>query len=155
MLARLAQAGLLGSRDKRRIDAASTLMTVCTLSRLEGLAGAVRLAVESLATHRPEWLRAIALPHWYAQYGRLPVTFPLPHTGEEQERLAQEIGGDATYLLETVQQNTDPGLAGIPEVQALREIWRWNFDSSEGRNRWRSPYCAGCGGRPAGSVRHG
>ena len=146
LLDRLATAGLLDSRDKQCTDVAFVLIAVCTRSRLEEMAGAMRLALESLATHCPEWLRANALPHWYKRYDHTSTLLRQPHSKGEWDELARDVGSDAQYLLETISGTHAAGLDVLPEIQALRKEWHRQYEPCNGEIGWRSPHCADCNG---------
>ncbi|MEJ2560763.1 MAG: hypothetical protein P8186_31990, partial [Anaerolineae bacterium] len=122
MLTRLAELGLLGSKDKRRAYVDDVLKAVDTLSRVEELAEAMSLALETLAARQPDWLRAMSLPHWYGRYGPKLARLYRSSCKEEHEALAQAIGADISYLLEAIAEAGDPDLARLPEVQALEPI---------------------------------
>jgi transposase len=122
LLARLARLGLLGSKDKRRAHIDGVLKAVDTLSRVEELAEAMSLALETLAARQPDWLRAMSLPHWYGRYGPKLATLYRSSCKEEHEALARAIGADISYLLEAIAEADVPDLALLPEVQALDPI---------------------------------
>lgn len=132
MLTRLAKLSLLGSRDRRRVNAMDVLMAIDTLSRAERVARVMSLALETLASRRPDWLRVISLPHWYERYGQMRATLQLPSSKEEQEALAQAIGADISYLLEAIAETDAPDLALLSEVQALRQVWYQEFKPHDG-----------------------
>ena len=144
VLTRLTEIGLVGSRSRQRLQLGDVLAAVCTLTRLEQTAEAMCLALEAVAARQPEWLRMIALSHWYERYNRALLYSHLPHTIKEQEALAQAIGSDALHLLETVAGSNGSGLARLPEVQNLRQMWDRQFEQQEGQARWRASGCASC-----------
>jgi transposase len=145
ILDHLAKIGLWRNTDQQRAEATEVLTAVCLVSRLERLAETMRMTLEALATHRPEWLRTVALPHWYERYNRVLSTCRLPPSEKEQEDLAQAIGTDALYLLEKI-GGMDSDLALMPEVQSLWQEWHQQFNQSAHEARWRSPFCAICNG---------
>lgn len=144
VLDRLSESGLVRYGDEGRPGAPEVLSAVCRLSRLERLADGMRAVLESLAAHKPEWLRAVARPHWYERYNRTLPTSPLPQVREEQESLAVAIGADALYLLDKIPPAN--GTFMLPEVQALWKIWHRQFNQSPHEIKWRLPYCATCNG---------
>jgi hypothetical protein len=144
---RLAECGLLRSTDKERPEAIEVLDAVCVVSRLEQLAEAMHMSLEALAASKPEWLRAMTLPHWYERYNQMLTTRCLPKSRGEQVSLAQAIGADARYLLEAIASANDDGnLALLPEVQTLRQVWHRQFNQSLHQIEWRLPSCASCTG---------
>jgi transposase len=127
MLTLQAELGLLGNGEKRWAEVADVLATVDALSRVQEVAEAMGLALEALASRRPDWLRAIGLPHWYERYSRASSTQRLSGRREELDALAQAIGVDISYLLEAVEKADARDLDPLPEVHALRRIWRQQF----------------------------
>jgi transposase len=122
LLTRLAELGLLGSKDKRRAHIDDVLKALDTLSRVEELAEAMSLALEALAARQPDWLRAMSLPHWYGRYGPKLARLYRSSCKEEHEALARAIGADISYLLEAIAEAGNPDLALLPEVKALEPI---------------------------------
>lgn len=117
---------------------------VCTICRLDTLWEAISQVLETLATRQPDWLLSISLPHWYTRYGRRPLS--LVHSGEglNSEAEALSIGTDGVHLLRAISYGPDPGLADLPEVSALEQTWRDQFELSGGQLAWRRAACAGC-----------
>ena len=143
LLTRVVELGLLGSRSRPRVEVGDVLAAVCTLARLEQIAEAMCLALEAVAAREPEWLRRAALPHWYERYNRTFLNSHLPHTTNEQEALAQAIGSDALHLLDAVAGGDGSGVARLPEVQHLQQIWHQQFEQHEAQARLRAG-CASC-----------
>jgi len=119
--------------------ASDVLLAVCRLSHLERLTDAMRLALEALADRRSEWLRGVALPHWYKRYNDVLSLGLLPRLKEEQEAMAIGIGTDALYLLEKVAE-VNGNFAMLPEVQALWREWHQQFSQSDHEIEWRLPH---------------
>jgi len=142
MLDHLAEIGLWRNVDNQG-KAAGALTAVCTLSRLERLVEAMRMTLEALATKYPEWLRSVALPHWYARYNQVLSTYLLPRSVKAQEELAQAIGTDAGYLLQKIGGGNTAFALMLPEVPSLMHEWQQQFDQSAGEARWRS-FCVVC-----------
>jgi hypothetical protein len=100
--------------------------------------------LEAVAATEPDWLLAVALPHWYERYDQMLTGRALPISSEEQVSLAQAIGADAQYLLEAIAATGGKKLASLPEVQALWQVWRQQFSQSLHQIEWRLPFCASC-----------
>jgi hypothetical protein len=149
---RLTEFGLSRSTNKERPEAIEVLGAVCAVSCLEQLAEAMQMILEALAASKPEWLRAMTLPHWYERYNQLLTTRILPKSREEQVSIAQAIGVDARYLLEAIASANDDGhLALLPEVQTLQKVWHRQFSRSLHQIEWRWPSCVTCMGLDGGS----
>lgn len=140
VLGRLKTLGLVRKGGKQRTDSTYVLAAVRTLNRLELVAETMRLALEALAEECPDWLRAIAQPHWYERYNRVMSTFRLPRAQEKREALALEVGADGFYLLAALTRPDCPrATADLPEVETLRHVWEQQFEPYDGQQvRWRA-----------------
>jgi hypothetical protein len=127
----LAALGLLGSGEKREASAAAVLKAVETLTRVAEAARAMRQVLEALAAREPEWLRQIALPHWYERYGHPLGVGALPASEGERAVLLTAIGEDVSYLLEAAREARVPSLDALPEVLALRQLWQERLEWGE------------------------
>ena len=136
-LAWVGEIGLFGGREKRRATAAHVLETVCTVTRLEQMVGAIHQTLEALAAAQPEWLRAIAPAQWLQRYPSTRATMSVPGSKQEQENMARAIGGDALYLLDAITQAHKPELEALPEVQSLRQMWPRHFEKCLEQVCWR------------------
>jgi Transposase domain (DUF772) len=152
ILNRLSESGLVRFGYVEWPNAHQVLLAVCRLSRLERLIEAMRLALEALADRQSEWLRGVALPHWYKRYDQVLSTGLLPCLKEEQEAMVIGIGTDAVYLLEKAAQ-VNGNLAMLTEVQALWREWHQQFNQSDHEIKWRLPYCLVCNGLNSVSER--
>ena len=143
MLLRLAELGLISSRVKSWADACSVLLTDCKLSRVDHLWQGMNLVLEALATYHPEFIREVALPHWYERYQLPPAAYP--RSSEDLEELAKAIGNDMRYLLETIPDGAEPGVAQLPEMLDLGKVWHQQFTKHADQETWRV-YCSFCSG---------
>lgn len=140
VLERLVDLELLKQGGKQRTDATYVLSAVRDLSRVELVAETMRLALEAVAVYEPEWLRSVAQSHWYERYNRILTTFRLPRGKQKQQELAFGIGADGFYLLDRIQAKQSPvGLAQLPEIEVLKQVWEQQFKHDEQRVTWRTP----------------
>jgi hypothetical protein len=114
---------------------------VCAVSRLERLIEAMNLVLEAVAVSAPDWLRAIARPHWYERYNRLQLLHVLPRSSEQQAELARAINSDAVYLLNAIDSQQGPAV--LAEIQNLWLEWEQQFSQAE-QVEWLGPRCATC-----------
>ena len=63
---------------------------------------AMRLALDELATHYPDWLKKTVLPHWFLRYARSEPDGKAPDTMEKRESLALAVGEDGFFLLDAL-----------------------------------------------------
>ncbi len=112
--------GLLG-RGQARKGARQVLKTVEMRTWVSEANEAMSRALEAVASLHSDWLRQIALPHWYQRYsGVAPegVGVSLECTPDPVDA----VHGDVTYLLEMVDCAGPSALGGLPEIQALRGL---------------------------------
>lgn len=124
------------------LDAGQIVARVCLFSRLASIWEAISRALEALAIKRPDWLRAISLPHWYERYSYSRGNLNLRAVSHELEKLAQAIGYDGFYLLKAIAGEGE--LADLPEVASLRHILEEHYKQVEGEVLWRKDTCATC-----------
>jgi hypothetical protein len=94
-------------------------------------------AIEALATYQPQWLRSIALPHWYTRYTvQAPAALELCSEANWAAWTAA-TETDVAYLLRMLAEDGMTELAQLPEI---------------GRLRRPSQQAAGVRGRMAGRV---
>jgi transposase len=143
LMTHLADLNLPVSKDFWSVDASSVLAAVCTVNRVERISEAMRQALEALAAWQPEWLRTIALPHWYDRYRRARAA--LPRSKEEQGLLAQAIGSDILYLIGSVAISHLSASSLPPEVRAIQQLWHRQFEPYGDSFKWRLMGCDSCG----------
>jgi transposase len=107
-------------QDLNSLDVVSL---VCSLNCLSRAQQGMHQALEVLAVRFPQWLRKIALPHWYGRYNptipRLDVAILLGH----RKFLMEEIAYDIRHLLGKVHQSGSPEIAELHEIKVLNQIW--------------------------------
>jgi len=137
LLERLKAEGLVKARGRQRTDSTHVLAAVRALNRLERVGETLRAALNELATVAPEWLQALAPPDWYERYGRRAENHRLPKAEAARSALAAEIGADGQRLLGAIDAAADrPGLAALPKVAILRQVWAAQYVTEEnGRMR--------------------
>jgi transposase len=100
---------------------------VCSLNRLYWAQQAMNQALEVLAVRFPQWLRKIALPHWYGRYNptvpRLDVAILLG----QQRFLMEEIASDIHHLLAKAHQSDLREISELYEIQVLDRVWAQQF----------------------------
>lgn len=121
---RLARVGYLSNDKEGGLGLGGILATVEALSRAGEAREAMGAALEALASTDPEWLRAIALSHWFDRYHAEFSSRELPVSREGLEGLVRTLGADISYLLEVIEETDAPELGALPEVQDLRRIYR-------------------------------
>jgi IS5 family transposase len=129
MLEHFAARGLVTARGRQRTDSTHVLGAVRKLHRLELLAEALRAALNALATAAPAWLRGVAPPAWYERYGRRVEETRLPRVGAARDAYTRAVGADGAALLAALDApGAPPGLAALPAVATLRDVWAQQFE---------------------------
>jgi transposase len=138
-LERLREQGLVKARGRQRTDSTHVLAAVRGLNRLERVGETLRAALNEVAAAAPEWLKAVAPPAWYERYGRRVENHRLPRTEAARLALAAEIGTDGQHLLAALDAATgQAGLARLPTVAVLRQVWAAQYIEEAGGLRWRA-----------------
>jgi len=132
--------------------------SVCSINRLNHAQQAMNQVLGILAARVPDWLRRIALPHWYGRYSHATPRLEVAILLGQQRFLMEEIGADINHLLTKIQQSGLDELGEIYEVQALEQIWLQHFKGlSSAPNRWPENLdlkdCSTCAFRGAGRRR--
>jgi transposase len=139
ILERLREQGLVKARGRQRTDSTHVLAAVRGLNRLERVGETLRAALNEVAAAAPEWLKAVAPPAWYERYGRRVENHRLPRTEAARLALAAEIGTDGQHLLAALDAATgQAGLARLPTVAVLRQVWAAQYIEEAGGLRWRA-----------------
>ena len=126
------------------------LSEVCSINRLNWVQQAMYQALGALAGKYPEWLRQIALPHWYGRFSELTSEHNLPASTRQQELAMQKLGADIQYLLEEVQRSNLSGIKEMQEILALQHIWEHQYEKpglklgDQKRASMRINYCDAC-----------
>jgi hypothetical protein len=109
--------------------------------------GTMSNVVEALAASYPEWLRTIALPHWYRRYYYKQAPDHNARASKNIKASLQSVGEDGRHLLEAVEKSENPGLMKLPEIRTLRREWQSQFEWENDRLRLRSQNCSNCENR--------
>jgi transposase len=108
--------------DFQNLKSLEVVSLVCSLNCLHQAQQAMNQALEVLAVRCPQWLRKIALPHWYGRYNptvpRLDVAILLG----QQRFLMEEIASDIHHLLEKVHQSGSGEIRELHEVKVLNRV---------------------------------
>lgn len=140
MLVLFKEQGLLKAKGRQRTDATHVLAAVHVLNRLECVGETLRHALNTLATHAPDWLRSWVPPTWFDRYSRRIEEYRLPDAKADRYALAETWGADGRELLTRLYQpSADPSLRDLDAVQTLRLVWLQQFYafSADEPMRWR------------------
>lgn len=139
MLSTFQDRELLKKRGKQRTDSTHILANVRELNRLEFVGETLRVALNELALHAPDWLQTIVPADWYDRYGRPFNEYRLPQKDTERLEMGAQIGHDGIYLLTQVYaEKSPPELGRLPQVEILRRVWVLQFYQDEDAQvHWR------------------
>lgn len=147
---RLTVFGLLMIKEGQTLPVLHMLEAICTSTRRQKVVEAMYQALEVLTLTDPEWLRQIALPHWYERYSRRKrITF-WPNGKGEWLTMTHEIGADINYLLGEIDRSHQPAITSLREIQLLRQACEEHFEVSTVQAthvrviHWRRTGCASC-----------
>ena len=125
---------LIRKRGSARTDSTHVLAKVRALNRLGSHIEAMRVALNSLATLAPEWLKGWVPEDWYERYSKRFESFRAPKQKEEAKALADLVGEDGFALLNKVYDSDSPSwLAELEAVELLRQMWLQQFWIEEGK----------------------
>ena len=110
------------------------------MNRLELVTETVRASLNDLAEAAPDWLRALAAEQWYERYARRIEEARLPKSEAARKSFAEQVGQDGFALLDALADaHTPAGLADLPAVQTLRQVWQRHYErTAQGRALWRA-----------------
>lgn len=138
LLQQLQARGLLKARGKQRTDSTHILAAVRTINRLELVIETMRLALNRLAAHHPEWLWPRLDPDWRERYELRAENSRLPKEDSKRQALASQVGADGFRLLAAVfAETTPPEVRAEPAVEVLRRVWIQQYYGPGEPPRWR------------------
>jgi transposase len=139
VLERMAGLGLLKEGGRQRTDSTYVLSAARAMNRLELVMETMRLALEETAAAAPDWLRAVALPHWVERYTLVWRGSRMPKSKAKVADLAASVGEDGAYLLQAAEGEGAPEvLADIEALQLLRDVWKQQYEQGPDGWVWRS-----------------
>lgn len=115
-------------KEEPRID--DVLNSICENEIRASLEEAMLQSMEALSANHFNWLRQIALPHWYQRYNRSMVVADLDVSFRKQEPSREDILGDIQHLLYEIRESNSPDIMQMPETKRLNEIWQQLSDSA-------------------------
>ncbi len=130
--------GLLKAGGYQRSNSTHVLGAVRAMTRLETVTETVRHALNTLATHAPDWLRSHTTPDWVDRYGLRASEYRLPKSQAKRQAWVEQVGQDGQALLTALYRDATPSdLRGLPAVETLRQVWIQNFVMSDEHICWR------------------
>lgn len=132
VLERLVQLDLVKPEQKQRLDSTWVFGLLRTLSRLENVKEAVRVALQAIGkqgTAGKSFLRSLPKDLWKRAMRKMDLR---GLDGEERKALILKLGRDALQVLKRLDVAPEE-LRRLPEVETLRRIFEQNFTVHEHR----------------------
>lgn len=107
-------------QDLKSVEAVSF---VCLVNCLEHAQQATNDALAVLAAQFPDWLRRVALPHWYSRYNHATPRLEVALLLGQQRFFMEETRADIQHLLEEIRRSGVPEMSDLHEVKLLEQIW--------------------------------
>lgn len=121
-------AGLLRTRGRARTDSTHVLAAIRELNRTELVGETLRAALNAIAAIAPEWMATHIDPDWKDRYAHRVEAYRLPSTESGRVAWATQVGADGMTLNTLLRgPDTPPGLADLPAVRVLRQVWVQEF----------------------------
>jgi hypothetical protein len=80
-------------------------------------------SMEALSANHFNWLREIALPHWYQRYNRSLIVASSNGTIQKQEVTREDIEADIHHLLYEIRASNSRDILEMRESKTLSLIW--------------------------------
>jgi hypothetical protein len=120
---------LVKARQQQRTDSTHVVAAVRLMNRVELVGETLRAALNEVAVHAPDWLRAVAPAEWYERYQRRSEQGRLPKGKEAREQYAKSVGEDGFYLLDALAAAaTAVSLHELPSAKTLQVIWVQQYE---------------------------
>lgn len=132
MLVRFGEAGYVKARGRQRTDSTHVLAAVRAINRLVCVGESLRLALNTLATVAPAWLKPHLSKTWVERYERRFDEYRLPKESKERQALAEQIGADGYALLQALfaaPQAAD--LCALPAIRIFHQVWLQQYQPGE------------------------
>jgi hypothetical protein len=115
-------------KEEPQID--DVVHSICENEVRATLVEAMLQAMEALSANHFNWLRQIALPHWYQRYNRSMIVANMNVSFRKQELAREDILGDIQHLLFEIRASNSSDLIDTTEMKRLNEIWKHLSDSA-------------------------
>ena len=110
---------LASSAMSERVEIDDVVWSICKNEVRASLMGAMLRSIEALSATHFNWLRQIALPHWYERYNRAVHSASLHTFGRRQEPTQEDIQADIQHLLNEIRASNLCDIMEMPEAQNL------------------------------------
>jgi hypothetical protein len=108
-------------KEEPNID--DVLSSICENEVRGSLMEAMLNAMEALSANHFNWLRAIAMPHWYQRYSRSFSFGSRDGSIRKPEVTREDILGDIQHLLYEIRESNLSDIMEMPETKNLNLLW--------------------------------
>jgi hypothetical protein len=119
-------------KEEPHID--DVLNSICENEVRALLMEAMLGSMEALSANHFNWLRGIALPHWYQRYNRSLVATSLDGSIRKQEVSREDIQRDIQHLLYEIRESDSRDIMEMRETQRLHLISEQLTDPNTSKN---------------------
>ena len=127
LIDRLARFSPSVSNNFQNLRSLDVTSLVCSVNRLNRAQQAMHQALEVLAARFPDWLRKVALPHWYGRYNHATPRLEVAILLGQQRFFMEEIGADIHHLTNEIDQSGSKEMGELPEIKVLNQLWSQQF----------------------------
>jgi hypothetical protein len=121
MLERCSAMGLTVDSPYGLPDTAEVIEVNCLKNCLDREINLLLPAMEVLASEHPEWLKQIALPHWFSRYMASQRSLFLAFSREELLETIYSLERDIDHLVKAIRSHLDWNVRVYPEVHSLMQ----------------------------------
>jgi hypothetical protein len=119
-------------KEEPNID--DVLHSICENEVRTSLMEAMLNCMEALSANHFNWLRGIALPHWYQRYHRSIVVTDATNLFGKQELTREDVQRDIQHLLCEIRESNSQDIMEMRETKKLNLIWAQLTDSATTKN---------------------
>lgn len=110
-----------GLKEEPTIE--DVLNSICETEVRVSLIEAMLRSVEALSANHFNWLRQIALPHWYQRYNRPMLVSTSNQSLGKQELTREDVQGDIQHLLYEIHESNSQEIMEMHEIKDLSLTW--------------------------------
>lgn len=97
--------------------------SICLNTMRASVVEAMFHAIEALSANDFNWLRQVALPHWYERYSHSSWMLHSGLSARQKELTPDDLRGDIEYLLHAADQPNSRRINDVSEIKTLRRMW--------------------------------
>lgn len=110
------------------------LHSICENEVRASLIDAMLCSVEALSANYFNWLRRVALPHWYQRYNRSLIVITSENPTRKQDLTREDIQKDIQHLLSEIRESNSREIMEMQETKNLNFILEQLSDSNSMKN---------------------